>query len=368
MEFHFIITHYTQIIYMELFDRNKKHISDKKKYILFSELYSLLSSGLSFSRSFELLINSDTKSDESMILNQIYLQILNGRELWRSIESSGSFANIDSGVIRIGEETGKLDQSLLFLSDYYRKKNEQRSILIGALSYPIVIVITAILVLFFMITVVIPMFEQVYSRMGSSLPEMTQFMVNLSAKFPTICLFCAALAIGLIMIRLLYGDTTQYKKIHSYLLLHTPFVGDLIKSHNQVQFCKLLYLLVSSDVPLLQSLEMLKSIIRFYPYSQSFEVISKGLKKGDTFSENLSKFQAIYGNKLIALVRVGEETNCLPKMFLNLANDISMELEHKLKRLNSILEPILIIGIGSVVAFVLVAMYLPMFKLGQTIS
>lgn len=353
---------------MQLFTNRKKQIPDKKKYILFSELYSLLSAGLSFSRSFELLIKGENKDKEVFILNQTYSHILKGMEFWRALEASEGFSNLDTGVIRIGEETGKLDQSLLFLSDYYQKKNEQRNILMGALSYPIVIVVTAILVLFFMITVVIPMFEQVYSRMGGSLPEMTQFMMHLAARFPIICVFCVLIGAGFVLLKLLFGETDKYKRISSNLLLGIPFIGGLIRTHYQAQFCKLLYLLVSSDVPLLQSLDLLKKIIRFYPYAQSFDVISEGLKSGDTFSENLSKYQNIYGNKLTALITVGEETNCLDKMFSSLSNDITQELEHKLKRLGSILEPILILCIGTIVAFVLIAMYLPMFKLGQTIG
>lgn len=353
---------------MQIFNKKKNQIPDKQKYILFSELNSLLSAGLSFSSSFEMLINGDNKKNEALILDRTYLQIINGMEFWKAMEASEGFSNLDTGVIRIGEETGKLSQSLEFLSDYYRKKNEQRSILISALSYPIVIVVTAILVLFFMITVVIPMFEQVYSRMGGSLPEMTQFMMRLSAKFPMFCFILAFLVIGFVVIRLLWGETDKYREITSGLLLRIPFIGNLLKSHYQAQFCKLLYLLISSDVQLTVSLEMLKDIIRFYPYSQSFTVISEGLKQGDTFSENLDKFKHIYGNKLTALIHVGEETNCLDKMFMNLSNDITQELEHKLKRLGSILEPALILCIGTIVAFVLIAMYLPMFKLGQTIG
>lgn len=353
---------------MQILTKKKNRIPDKKKYILFSELNSLLSAGLSFSSSFEMLINGDNKKNEAAILDETYLQIINGMEFWRAMEASEGFSNLDTGVVRIGEETGKLSQSLQFLSDYYRKKNEQRSILISALSYPIVIVITAVLVLFFMITVVIPMFEQVYSRMGGSLPEMTQFMMHISAQFPTFCFICAFLAIGFVVMRMLWGETDTYRRVTSDLLLRIPFIGNLLKSHYQAQFCKLLYLLISSDVQLTVSLDMLKDIIRFYPYAQSFTVINEGLKQGDSFSENLDKFKNIYGHKLTALIHVGEETNCLDKMFLNLSNDITQELEHKLKRLGSILEPVLILCIGTIVAFVLIAMYLPMFKLGQTIS
>lgn len=353
---------------MQLISNKKTQIPDKKKYILFSELHSLLSAGLSFSKSLELLISGEKRSHEAAVLNQIYTQLLNGMEFWRSIKLSGSFSELDSGVIRIGEEVGKMDQSLLFLSDYYRKKNEQRNILLGALSYPLIIIFIAMLVLFFMLMVVIPMFEQVYSRMGGELPEITRFMMYLSSQFPIICFASVSVIIGLVVLRMLYGNTIRYRKLSSTFILHIPFIGNLVRAHYQAQFCKLLYLLISSDVSLLQSFDMLRTIIRFYPYAQSFEVMSRGLKRGDTFSEGLEEFQDIYGSKLIALVRVGEETNCLDKMFLNLSSDITLELENKLKRLGTVLEPVLILCIGTIVAFVLIAMYMPMFKLGQTIA
>ncbi len=113
---------------------------------------------------------------------------------------------------------------------------------------------------------------------------------------------------------------------------------------------------------------MLESIISFYPYSRSFARIAEGLRRGQSFSENMEKFQELYGNKLLTLIRVGEETNCLDKMLLAQANDITAELEHELKQLGNVLEPVLILGVGVMVAFVLIAMYMPMFQLGQTIN
>jgi Type II secretory pathway, component PulF len=113
---------------------------------------------------------------------------------------------------------------------------------------------------------------------------------------------------------------------------------------------------------------MLEDIIRFYPYSTSFYLISENIKKGESFSENLGRYEKIYGRKLIALMKVGEETNTLDKMLLHQATDITSELEYQLKQLGNALEPILILGIGALVAFILIAMYMPMFKLGQTIN
>ncbi len=346
----------------------KTLIRDKGKYILFSQLYSLLSSGLNFSHSFELLIQGAEKKKEADILRDIYNRILVGNEFWKSLKIVGAFTELDYGVIRIGEETGKIDQSLMFLSDYYQKKNEQKRMLTSALSYPIIVIITASLVLFFMITVVVPMFEQVYSRMGGNLPEITQFIIRLSSKFPLLFTLNGIILLCLIAIKLLYGKTERYEQVTSTLLLRIPFISHLIRKHYQAQFCKLLYLLVSSDIPLLRSLTMLESIIHFYPYRKSFADIANGLKRGDSFSKGMEKYKEINGFKLITLIRVGEETNRLAAMLSSQSKEITSELEHELKQLGNILEPVLILGVGSIVAFVLIAMYMPMFQLGQVIT
>lgn len=346
----------------------KTVIKDKRKYILFSQLYSLLSSGLNFSHSFELLIQGEEKKKEAGILKDVYNKVLVGNEFWKSLEMVGAFTELDYGVIRIGEETGKIDQSLMFLSDYYQKKNEQKRMLTSALSYPLIVIITAFLVLFFMITVVVPMFEQVYSRMGGNLPGITQFIIRLSSQFPLVFTLTGIVLLCLVALKMLYGKTERYQQFTSKLLLRIPFISNLIRKHYQAQFCKLLYLLVSSDIPLLRSLTMLEGIIRFYPYRKSFIDIANGLKRGDSFSKGMGRYREIYGFKLITLIRVGEETNRLAAMLSSQSKDLTSELEHELKQLGNVLEPALILGVGSIVAFVLIAMYMPMFQLGQTIT
>lgn len=353
---------------MEILTKHSQGITDKKKYLFFSQLYSLLHAGLSFSRSFNLLIDGQKKKKDSDLMKRIYTHIIEGSEFWQSMQMTVAFTALDCGVIRIGEETGKLEQSLLFLSDYYQKKNEQRRMLIGALSYPLIIIIVALLVLSFMITVVIPMFEQIYTRMGGNLPGITQLMLKLSANFPVVLTVLGLLTLILIGTKLIYGEREEYRRFTTGLLLRIPLIGQLIRIHHQAQFCKLLYLLVSSEVSLLSSLTMLTSIIRFYPYSRSFETIAQGLRRGETFSDNMARFEDLYGNKLITLIRVGEETNSLDQMLLNQSKDITDELEHELKQLGNILEPVLILVIGAIVAFILIAMYMPMFQLEQNFN
>lgn len=340
--------------------------TDKKKYLFFSQLHSLLKSGLSFSHSFELLLGNDGE-DETRTLQSVYNDIIAGNELWVALKKSEKFSDLDCGVIRIGEETGRLTRSLEFLNTYYSTKKEQKRILKSALSYPLIVLVVAILVVTFMILVVVPMFEQVYSRMGSELPGVTRIIIKLSGITPTIFTIIFILFVLFFSINHFYGKNERYQRVGAKVLLGLPLANNLIKMYYQSQFCQLMHLLISSNIPLLRSLQMLEDTIRFYPFNRSFGEIARKIIEGGSFGDNLGLYEELYGKKLVALIKVGEETNTLEEMLFQQATDITTELEYKLKLLGSVLEPLLILGIGIFVAFILIAMYIPMFKLGQTI-
>ena len=345
----------------------QKNIKDHQKETLFLELKSLLSSGLSFGRTFELLIQTEKNETLKTLLSNIFNDIINGNSLWSSMQKTNVFTPLDYGVIRIGEETGKLENSLLFLAEYYKKKIIQKRIIVNALSYPLIIMTTALFVLFFMIVVVVPMFEQVYSRMGSELPWMTRVIVNLSSQIDIIGLILTFICGSFFIIHILYKDSDKYKKTTSNLLLRIPIIGEIIKKHYEGQFCKLMFLLYGSGIPILNGVQLIKEIIIFYPFRNSFLDIESNIKNGYSLSHGLKIHSNIYSIKLITLINVGEETNKMADVLSKQSDDISAELEHKLKQFGSILEPVLILFIGTIVALILISMYMPMFKLGGTI-
>lgn len=336
--------------------------------MIFKELHSLLASGLDFSRTFGILIDGERDQKTKQALETVYASVIRGHSLWQSLAAESWFSALDAGVIKIGEETGKLDEALEFLAEYYRKKIAQNRMVWGALSYPLVILFTALAVVVFMILVIVPMFEGVYARMGGELPAITRGIIALSADFPAYLFSVLTLIIGLIVIKIIYGKTDKYKEVTSALILKTPIAGILIRKSLQAQFCKLLHLLYSSGVPLLQGIEMLEGIIKFHPYTTSFGSVADSLRHGGLLADSLSKFPDIYDAKLIVLLRVGEETGRLAQMLDGEGSELTAELEHRLKQLGNILEPTLIMIVGILVAVILIAMYMPMFKLGTVIG
>lgn len=344
-----------------------KRLPDKKKKAFYSQLYVLLHSGLSFSSSFSLLIESSKGSDRN-IYEKILGRVVSGGCLWEAMEYVGGFDRIDCGVIRIGEESGKLMDALSFLSDYYDKRETQRRTLVSALSYPVITLAVAIVVLCFMLLVVVPMFEQVYSRMGGELPALTRFLMGVSSYVPSLFFAFVALVALFLVIRRVYGNTEKYQKLTSGFVLHIPLVGGLLKKAELSRFCRIMCLLVSSDVPILSSLNLVGGILRLYPYRRAVLDSCVELESGSMLCDAFSSYLDLFDKKFLVMLRVGEETGALDRMLKTLADDTSEELNYQVKQLNSTLEPLMVLLIGVVVGFVLIAMYLPMFKLGMTVQ
>lgn len=342
----------------------KSKLNDSRREVLYAELHALLTAGLDFSRAFALLVEGEREPRTKELLQRLYGDVVGGAALWQAMLRSGAFRALDCGVVRIGEQTGRLSETLDFLRDYYRKRTAQQRMVSSAVSYPLVILCTAVAVVAFMLAVIVPMFEQVYARMGGQLPGLTLGIIALSKSLPRYALYgCLGVAA---VAGLLYRNRRRerVRACTAAVLLRLPVAGDIVRRNYQAQFCKLLHLLTSSGIPLLTGVGMLADVIGFYPYRQSFAAICRCLERGGTFSAGVAEFPGLYDPKLAALLRVGEETNRLPEMLKRQGETLAEELEYRIKRLGSLLEPVLIMLVGLLVAVILIAMYLPMFRLG----
>lgn len=339
-------------------------LKDRDKETLFTELHTLLGSGLDFSQVFGLLIRSEQKPRLRELLQRLYDRVVGGDALWRAMEMNGNFTALDTGVVRIGEQTGRLGEALLFLTGYYQRRGAQQRMISSAVSYPLVILLTALAVVAFMLAVIVPMFEQVYSRMGGQLPALTQAVIRFSRIFPQVALVVLLIAGITGWFAYCTRNEERMQALRARLLLRAPVAGQIAGRHYQAHFCKLLYLLCASGIPLLEGVKMLRRVITNHAYRRSFDALCRGLEHGEGFADNLERFPELYDRKLTALIRVGEETNTLPQMLARQAETLTQELEHRLRRMGTLLEPALILLVGLLVAVILVSMYMPMFKLG----
>jgi type IV pilus assembly protein PilC len=349
---------------IELFS---KGLSQKDRESLYVELYNLVSAGLDIRGSLDLIEKQPAKKRFKEIVGAIKEALVNGDSLSEAMKNSGQFKPNEYYSVQIGEETGQITQVFDQLAKYYSTRLKQQRKLASALSYPAVVVITAFGAVSFMLYFIVPMFTDIFQRFGGELPRLTKVIISLSEWFSSNLIFILLLPLLIAIIIYFVKDYQWVKAIMSKVIVITPYLGPLIISLHMSRFCQSMALLTNARVPLIRSLELAKQMTTFYPISHSLIAIEQSIMKGSSLNQALDKF-SIYDKKMVALIGVGEEVNKLEVFFHRLSEQYTQEVEYKTDLLNTFLEPLLIIFLGIVVGFILVAMYLPMFELSTSIG
>jgi type IV pilus assembly protein PilC len=226
---------------------------------------------------------------------------------------------------------------------------------------------TAVLAVTFMLTYMVPLFEDIFARMGGDLPWLTQIVINVSKGFGEGITSILIFILLIVVIHYFLKDKEWYKRFRYGLLLKTPLIGTMTLQTYTLRFVKSMSLLINSKVNLTGALELSEKMVRFYPISYSLEKVRKMILQGSSLNEGLAQFK-IYNSRFVTLVKVGEESNQLSLIFSKLADQMEEELQHRAKMLGNTLEPLIIVFLGFFVAVILIAMYLPMFQLSTSIG
>lgn len=339
-------------------------LSDQWKESFYSELYTLLSAGLDIQSTLQLIAVEQDKEKHRKVVNDIKEAIINGAAFYEALQANRHFTPYEYYSVQIGEETGRLTNILTNLNKYYTNKIQQRRQLISALSYPVIVLLTAFLAVVFMLNFIVPMFADVFIRFGGDLPYLTQLILSLSQFMQTNILLMLLVVAGLGLLLRLVRNKNGFRRYASVIVLRTPYVGKLVQQIHLAQFCEVMGLLTASRIPLVRSIEMVSKIVRFYPIEQSLTQVQEDITQGELLNHSLAKHK-VYASKMISLIKVGEEVNQLDRIFSELSRQYTEEVAHQTKILSTLLEPLLILFLGLVVGLILIAMYLPMFSLSN---
>ncbi len=342
-----------------------KKLSDKKKEAFFSELHALLSSGIDIKSSLEIIVEEQKKARDRKVYHDILEMVLNGSTLSEALNERPEFSPYEYHSLRIGEESGKLNDVLKELAGYYNRRLKQRKQLTGALTYPILVLITALGAVIFMMNFIVPMFMGVFQRFGGELPGITQMIVNWSNFFSAHILIFLLILGFLIVLYLMIRKKTWYKKIITPFTLKFPLVGKMVNKIYLVRYCQSMALLISSKTPLIKAVQLIREMIGFYPYEVALSQIEQDLLNGGLLHESMAQFP-IFNRRIVSLVKVGEEINQLDDIFDKLQKQYNEELEYQIGMLSNLLEPVMILFVGILVAVILIAMYLPLFQLSTS--
>jgi len=343
-----------------------KALNDRYKEAFYSELVILLTSGLDFKSSLDILVNEEKKEKIKSILKGVSDKIIHGKSFSEAIKDNKEFSVYEYFSLRIGEESGKMQSVLEELAAYFGKKVKQRKQVISAISYPVMIFVTALGAVFFMLNFIVPLFADAFKRFNSDLPSLTKAVIYLSGIFRQQWFIIPCVIISIFVFYRLFRKKEWYRSTASKILLKTPIFGKLMQKIYLASFCQSMSLMTGAKTPLIQSLDLVSKMIKLYPMQKALLSIKEDLYHGIPLNEAMAKFK-IFESRMVTLIKVGEETNRLDSIFNRLYNQYSEETDHQTAIMSSMLEPFLIIVVGGMVALILVAMYLPMFKLGSSL-
>lgn len=341
--------------------------NNKKKQAFYQELAILLKAGVSFKEGLSLVVESLKKNTDKELIQTILNQVVNGKPFSEALASSKSFTEYEYFSIQIGEETGTTAQVCNELGHFFERKNEQKRIIVAALTYPSIVLSTAVLVVVFMLSYVVPMFQDIFKQNNMELPFLTQIIVKLSVWTKTFGIYFLFAIIAFIFSTRFFKNNAKYKRALHYFLIRIPILGTFMTKVYLAQFTQAVTLLTTAKVPLLNSIQMVKKMIHFVPLQEALEKVEQSILKGNSLSSSL-KNTPLFDNRIITLVKVAEETNQTEYVFKQLSEQYNQEVVQQSKIMTTVLEPFIILFVGVLVAVLLVAMYLPMFQLSSAIG
>ncbi|GAB5563763.1 MAG: hypothetical protein Wins2KO_08260 [Winogradskyella sp.] len=218
-----------------------------------------------------------------------------------------------------------------------------------------------------MLHYVVPMFQDIFEQQNVELPTITMFIISCSEFIKQNGFILVACCLMLFGARLLFRKQAWYKKLKDSSVLKLPFIGEFVRTVYLSQFTQAVSLLTASKVPVVNSIQLVKEMINFYPLKSALELVEANILKGKSLSESL-KQNDLFDNKMVALVKVAEETNQNEFVFERLNVQYNTQVQQKSRLLSTLLEPVIIMIVGLLVGVILIAMYLPMFKLSSVMG
>ncbi|MCW8896588.1 MAG: type II secretion system F family protein [Flavobacteriales bacterium] len=339
-----------------------KSYPDKKKEQFYSEISLLLSAGTDIKTALELIVEETEKDKDKKLLEGIKNDIINGASFSEALQHTGKFTEYEYYSLKVGEESSRVDLVLTDLATFFKRKIDQKRKLSGALSYPIVLLLTAFGMVVFLLKFLVPMFQDIFKSFNKELPGVTQFVIDASDTVSSYFLLIVLFILGAIVFVMLNKKKMWFRKITSTLIIKIPVVGEMAQKIYLTRFCHSMNLLISARNPLLNSIQLVKKMIAYYPLQQALEKVEDDLMHGKLLNESM-RTMPIFPKKMIALIKVAEEVNKLDAIFKNLDEQYSKDLEYRSELFGKLLEPFVILFISVIVGFIVIAMYIPMMEI-----
>jgi type IV pilus assembly protein PilC len=334
------------------------------------QLATLIDAGLPLIRGLNVL----QKQERNVLLKRTIVKLI------ESVEGGSTFSEglaqhpkifnkLYVNMVRAGEAGGVLDVTLVRLADFQEKAQKIKNKVISAMVYPVVVMFVAVGILVFLLTFIIPKFQEIFRDLleGKELPALTQFVMACSNAVKNHYLVVLAFLVALVIAVKVIGKTKKGDYLLDKLKLNAPLFGQLIRKVGIARFSRTLGTLVSSGVPILQALNIVKETAGNAVIAEAITTIHDSVKEGERITQPLEASK-VFPPMVVGMVDVGEETGALPEMLMKVADVYEDEVDNAVGALTSLLEPIMIVFLAVVVGTIVIAMFMPLISVITTLS
>ena len=345
-----------------------QNVSADEKIILTKNLAAMLEAGLPTSRALAVMGKQTKNKKLKSVLDSMLADVGRGDTL-----SSGfaKFPNVFSSLlismVRVGEEAGKLSQSLRVVSTQMDRSNTLRKKIRGALMYPSIVLIAMFGIGILMLIYVVPTLTQTFEELGTELPATTQAVISVS-NFLTTHTLLSLLGMFLFVVLFITGlRTKEGKRALDYVMLRIPIIKGLVMETNSAQTTRTLSSLLSAGVDMILSISITRDVVQNSFYAKVLIEAEEAVVKGEPLANSFEKYPNLYPPLVSEMIAVGEETGRLSDLLQETAEFYEESVEQQTKDLSTIIEPFLMLVIGAAVGFFAISMIAPIYSLSSSI-
>lgn len=336
--------------------------------VMTRQFATMVNSGLSLMRALDILSNQTENTKLAKVLGEVRKDVEQGTALTSSMDKHPDvFPPLMVNMCRAGEVGGFLDQVMLRIAENYEAETKLRSKIKSAMTYPVVVFIIAIIAVIGMLLFIVPIFAKMFNDLGGELPAPTRVLVFLSSgmKVAALPLFIAGVVFFATWPKI--KRSSQVRNALDPLKLKLPIFGSLFQKIALSRFSRNLGTMMHAGVPILQSLDIVAATTGNVVLERAIRDVQQSVRSGESLTKPLEQ-HAVFPPMVVQMMAVGEETGALDSMLHKISDFYDQEVEATAEALTSIIEPLMIAVLGSIIGAMIVALYMPIFSVFNLIK
>jgi type IV pilus assembly protein PilC len=353
-----------------LFDKGikRKKIDNKALLTFNQEMLVLIKAGMPIMQVLDAILERHDSGALYEVLTQVRNDVKGGAALSVAMEKHGrAFPYLYVASIRAGERTGDLPQTIRRYIEYLKRVGVLRKKIVAAVFYPLILVVFACIAVLLLLVYVVPTFSQVYTDSGSQLPALTQLLIDFTSVLKKYILLFIAIGAGGVAAFRSWKNTEAGRYAFDRFILTIPVLGDIFNKYSVSGFTRTLATVLGSGIPIIESLRMsIGTLNNVFMEKRLFEAV-RYIEEGGRLSAALERIH-IMPPLALRMLGVGETTGALEDMLIDISNYLEDELEERMHILTTAIEPAIMLVMGVVIGVIIIAMYLPIFKMAGTIG